>query len=117
MVSYVALRDRFRADGHAGGGAAAPALARALEDIGWRAVEESSADELASHLVYMVAACVDEHHDPSMLVRDVAGLLRDHGPLLDGGLPPVDAYEPAATELLALYVGGADRPRPDFGVP
>ena len=115
MVSYVALRDRFRADGHAGG--AAPPLARALEDIGWRAVEESSPDELAGHLVHMVAACVDEHHDPSVLVRDVAGLLRDHGPLLDGGLPPVAAYEPAATELLALYVGAAARPRPDFGLP
>ena len=105
MVSFVALRDRFRADGQAGG-SAAPALARALEGIGWGAVRESSPDELASHLVYLVEACVAEHHDPEALVRDVAGLLRDHGPLLDGGLPPVAAYEPAAEELLRQYVAG-----------
>jgi hypothetical protein len=113
MLGYPALRDRFRAD-TLGGGSAAPALARALEELGWRAVEGSAADELAGHLVYLVAACVDEHHDPDALVRDVAGLLRDHGPLLDGGLPPAEAYEPAAADLLERYVAPAPRARPDF---
>ena len=44
------------------------------------------------------------------LVGAVARLLRDHGPLLDGGLPPAAAYEPAARDVLARYVRG-DAPR------
>ena len=112
MVPYAALRARYLADA-LGGGSAAPALARALEGIGWRAVQESTPDELASHLVYLVDACVHEHHDPALLVDAIAGLLRDHGPLLDGGLPPRQAYAPAAEELLRQYLHPA--PRPTFG--
>jgi hypothetical protein len=66
--------------------------------------------------VYLVDACVAEHHDPDRLVRDVAGLLRDHGPLLDGGLPPVEAYEPAALDVLERYVAG-EAPPPGPGAP
>jgi hypothetical protein len=43
--------------------------------------------------------------------------LRDTGPLLDGGLPPVEAYYPAAEALLRRYVaddGVAHQPVPSF---
>jgi hypothetical protein len=107
MVSYDALRIRFAADRHAGG--AAPALAEALERIGWRAVQEPTPEELASHLVFLVEQCVHEHHDPDALAHGIAMLLRDSGPLLDGGLPPVEAYRPAADELLRHYVDASER--------
>ena len=107
-MSLAALRGRFMADVQ-GGGSAAPALARALESIGWGAVRESTPDELASHLVFLLDACVHDHYDTAVLAHDVAALLRDHGPLLDGGLPPVDAYVPAAEELLRQYVSPTAR--------
>jgi hypothetical protein len=114
MISFVALRDRYLADRHGGG--AAPALAGALEAVGWRAVQEPTPEELASHLVHLVDACVADHHDPGRLVEEVAGLLRDHGPLLDGGLPPAAAYEPAALDVLGRYVAGETRrPVRDLG--
>ena len=103
-VSHAALRDRFRADMQRGEGSASGELARALDRIGWRSVLESSADEVASHLVFLVDACVHEHGDVDLLARAVAGVLRDHGPFLDGGLPPVEAYVPAAEELLRQYI-------------
>jgi hypothetical protein len=43
--------------------------------------------------------------------------LRDTGPLLDGGLPPVAAYYPAAEALLRRYVaddGLAPQAAPSF---
>lgn len=107
MIRFVALRERFLADRHAGG--AAPGLAAALAAIGWRAVGEPSPEELAAHLVDLVDACVTDHHDPALLVGQVARVLRDHGPLLDGGLPPVAAYEPAALDVLERYVAGEPR--------
>jgi hypothetical protein len=109
VIGFVGLRDRYVADRHGGG--AVPALAAALSAIGWRAVRDPSPEELAGHLVYLIDACVTEHHDAERLVRDVAAMLRDHGPLLDGGLPPVAAYEPAALDVLQRYVSG-DVPRP-----
>lgn len=104
MLRYSTLRDRFLADRQAGG--AAPGLAAALAAIGWRSVGDPSPEELASHLVDLVDACVSSHRDPALLVSAVAHLLRDHGPLLDGGLPPAAAYEPAAHDLLERYVRG-----------
>jgi len=108
MISFAALRARYLADRSAGG--ASPRLASALAAIGWRAVGEPSPDELAGYLVELVDACATEHHDTEWLVASVARLLRDSGPLLDGGLPPVDAYEPAARELLEWYVSDRDAP-------
>ncbi len=87
-----------------GGGGAAHVLARGLERIGWRSVREPSPDVLASHLVMLLDACVHEHHDVDELCYGVAAVLRDAGPQLDGGLPPIEAYRPAAEELLDLYV-------------
>ena len=110
MISFVALRERYLGDRHGGG--AAPALAAALAAIGWRAVRDPSPEELASYVVELIDACVADHHDTARLVGDVARLLRDHGPLLDGGLPPVAAYEPAALDVLQRYVAG-DVPRTD----
>lgn len=112
MIAYAALRARWQEE-TALGRSAAPGLARALEAIGWRAVEESSPDELASHLVWLVEACVHVHHDVDALTHAIAGLLRDHGPLLDGGLPPVEAYGPAAEELLRCWIAPAPRVRLD----
>jgi hypothetical protein len=102
MISFVALRERYLHDRHAGG--ATPGLAAALSAIGWNSVREPSSDELADYLVELLDACVTGHHDPVQLVSEVARLLRDNGPFLDGGLPPVAAYEPAAREVLERYL-------------
>lgn len=102
MLTLVALRDRYLADRGTGG--AAPGLAAALAAVGWRAVGEPSPEELASYLVELVDDCVTSHHDTARLVSAIARVLRDLGPLLDGGLPPVEAYEPAALEVLERYV-------------
>jgi hypothetical protein len=113
MIRYAALRDRLL--GQEVGAVAA--LTRALEQIGWRAVREPSPEEMAEHLAGLLEACVREHHDVSELTRAVATALRDGGPLLDGGLPPVEAYEPAAEELLRLFVqdqGSEPAPRLSF---
>ena len=102
MISFAALRERFVHDRNAGG--ATPGLAAALAAIGWHSVGDPSPEELADHLVELVDVCITEHHDPELLVSEAARLLRDNGPLLDGGLPPVAAYEPAAREALERYV-------------
>ena len=102
MVSYAALRERYLEDRLAGG--ATPGLAAALTAIGWGAVQEPSPDELAEDLVELVDACVTDHRDTDQLIAGVARLLRDYGPLLDGGLPPVEAYEPAAQEVIERYL-------------
>ena len=114
MVSYTQLRSRFVADTGLGGSGAAPALARALVHIGWRAVREPTPEELASYLVDLLDDCVHAHRDVLALIRAIATVLRDAGPLLDGGLPPIEAYEPAADELLQRYVhdDGTERSSP-----
>ena len=102
MISFSVLRERFALDRTAGG--ATLHLAAALAAIGWHSVGEPTPDELADYLVELVDNCISGHHDPEQLVSDIARLMRDSGPLLDGGLPPVAAYEPAARELLERYV-------------
>lgn len=104
MTSYTALRDIYLADTALGGTGASPHIAAALEQLGWRSVGEPSADEVAGELVLMFDACVRVHHDVSALMYAIAAFMRDVGPLLDGGLPPTEAYFPAAEELLRLYV-------------
>ena len=111
MIAFAALRARYLADRHAGG--ASPGIAAALAAIGWRAVGDPTPEELAGYGVELVDACVTDHFDTDRLVGAVARLMRDHGPLLDGGLPPVEAYEPAAVDLLDRYVRG-DVPRADL---
>jgi hypothetical protein len=102
VITFSTLRDRYRHDRAAGG--ATPRLAEALSAIGWHSVGEPSPDELADYLVELIDACVADHHEPERLVTDIARLLRDAGPLLDGGLPPVAAYEPAAREIIERYL-------------
>lgn len=116
MIRFAALKDRFVADTAPDGNGATPAIARALDDIGWRAVRDPSPDELAAHLLYLVEACVHEHRDMSRLMHAIAEVLRDEGPLLDGGLPPVEAYYDAAEQLVQQYVNdtGSERPRVAF---
>ncbi|MES2522424.1 MAG: hypothetical protein V4617_06990 [Gemmatimonadota bacterium] len=104
MIRFDTLRTRFLEDTAFGAGGAAHVLARGLEHIGWRSVREPTPEHLASHLVVLLDACVHEHRDVSMLTYAIATVLRDAGPDLDGGLPPVEAYSPAAEELLRLYV-------------
>lgn len=102
MTAFSALRARYLEDRQAGG--ATPGLAAALTAIGWGAVQEPSPEELAEDLVELVDACVTDHHDTEQLISAIARLLRDYGPLLDGGLPPVEAYEPAAQEVIERYI-------------
>lgn len=88
-----------------------PPLARALEAIGWRAVREPTPELLAEELAHLVDDCVHGHRDVHVLAMAIARVLRDAGPLLDGGLPPVEAYLPAAEELLARYLRDDGRGR------
>lgn len=104
VVTFSRLRERYLDDTRMGGSGAAPALGRALERIGWRAVREPTPEELAGHLVMLLDACIHEHRDVMALTDGIAAVLRDTGPMLDGGLPPVEAYLPAAEELLQRYV-------------
>jgi len=102
MITFVALRDRYLHDRATSG--ATPRLAAALAAVGWNSVGDPTPDELADYLVELLDTCVTDHHDPEELIHHIARLLRDSGPLLDGGLPPVAAYEPAAREVLERYI-------------
>lgn len=104
MLRFSALRDRFLADTSPGGNGATAAIARALDHIGWRWIHDPAPDDLAGHLVYLFEACVHDHRDVSLLVHAIAEVLRDAGPLLDGGLPPVEAYYDASEQLVQQYV-------------
>jgi hypothetical protein len=104
-LGFSALRERYLHDRSAGG--ATPGLAAALAAIGWHSVGDPTPDELADYVVELLDSCITDHHDPEQLISDIARLMRDSGPLLDGGLPPVAAYEPAARELLERYLRDA----------
>jgi hypothetical protein len=80
------------------------ALAAALEAIGWRGADTVSAEEVAELLLPAIDACAHRDHDVAALYREVAEVLRGAGPLLDGGLPPVSAYLPAAEEVIRRFV-------------
>lgn len=111
MTTFVRLRDRYLSDTRFGGSGATAALTRALEHIGWRAVREPTPEELASEVLDLLEACVHGHRDVSHLLDAMATLFRAAGPALDGGLPPMEAYLPAAAEVLRLYVEGGPPPR------
>ncbi len=81
-----------------------PVLTRALERIGWNSVPDASVAYVASEMALLLDACVDAHRDVRALSFNIASVFRELGPHLDGGLPPVEAYLPAAEELLRLYV-------------
>lgn len=98
------LRSRYLDDTRPHGPGAVPALTRALEAIGWRSIREPSPEELAAHLLFLLDAFAHGHRDPAQLTYEIASALRDTGPLLDGGLPPVEAYLPAADAVLEHYL-------------
>lgn len=104
VLTLTALRSCFEQDTRLGGGGAAPPMAAALAAIGWRAVQDPTPEELAEFLVDLLADCVTGHRDVAALSYAMARALRDTGPLLDGGLPPVEAYLPAAEEVLRRYL-------------
>jgi hypothetical protein len=103
-MTFESLRTRYLTDTAGGGPGASPALARALERIGWRAVREPTPEELAGELAELLDVCVHGHRNVAELEYGIAATLRACGPVLDGGLPPVEAYQPAAADLLRLYV-------------
>lgn len=109
MIRFSAFRERYLVDTASGGTGATPAIARALDGIGWRAIRDPGPDELAGYLVYAFDDCAHGHRDITALVAAIAAVLRDAGPLLDGGLPPVEAYFEAAEELVRRYVNDTGR--------
>lgn len=115
VTTLSALRERYADDTKVGGPGATPFLVRALERIGWRSIPDAPIAVLADELRMMIDDCVRGHRDLYRLSVGIAGVFRDFGPDLDGGLPPAEAYLPAAEELLRLYVqreaiGSADSP-------
>lgn len=110
LVSVDALRARFERDeglrGAGDGGAATASLTSALEAIGWRAAGEDALEDVASLAVRVIAACVRGDHDVVAACRGIADLLRRYAPGHTDALPPVDAFIPAAAEVLRRYVGG-----------
>lgn len=103
-VTFAALRERFALDRSPTRGGSLGRFSRALRKIGWGGTDLMSADDVAGYLVDIVDACVSGHHDLMTLYRDIAELLRHAGPLLDGSLPPTEAYLPAAEDIVRHYV-------------
>ena len=89
-------------------GGASARLARALEAIGWRGGDAMEPAEVAQEILPAIVACAREHGDVGMLYRQTAEVLRSSGPLLDGGLPPVHDYMPAAAEVVRRFIAGAN---------
>ena len=112
MITFNAFRDRYTVDTSMGGDGATQGIARSLERIGWRSVREPTPEALAGELVMLFAECAHQHRDVARLALEIASVLRDAGPLLDGGLPPVEAYLEAAEELLRHYVRNDAPPAP-----
>jgi hypothetical protein len=106
-VTADTLRAALASRQHASSGdddRAVEALTIALEGIGWHGADTVSAEEVAELLLPAIDACAHRDHDVATLYREVAEVLRGAGPLLDGGLPPVSAYLPAAEEVIRRFV-------------
>lgn len=105
--SYAALRARYDDDRvesrGTGAGAAEARLARALDAIGWRAANGADADEVAPLAAEILIACVVDHRDIAVAVRDLAALLHACAAPMDGSMYPASAFEPAAEEVLWRY--------------
>jgi hypothetical protein len=105
-LEFAALRARFEADEQASRGgetnAVVDRLTNALDAMGWRSAGGASSDEIASFASHILDACVTGHRDLGLAARDLADLMRT-GVDLDGSLPPVSAFLPAAEDLLRRY--------------
>lgn len=103
-----ALRTRFESDDdapHVGElSAFTERMTRALRRIGWGGVDSEDPEEVAGYLYPVVASCVHAHRDLAALHRDVAELLRNLGPRLDGSMSSASAYLPAAQAVIERYV-------------
>jgi hypothetical protein len=78
-------------------------LTRALEAIGWRGGDSVDAAEVAQEVLPSIASCVREHGELGVMYRQIAEILRASGPVLDGSLPPVHDYLPAAAEVVRRF--------------
>jgi len=105
-VTIDALRTALGAATASNGGAT-PRLTQVIESIGWRGGDAAEASEVAQEIAPALAACVREGGDLGAMYRQVAEVLRHSGPVLDGSLPPVTDYLPAAAEVVRRFVAGA----------
>ncbi len=107
-LTYELLRARVEADkalATQGDSHAADRAARqALGDIGFRAVGDEGFEQAVVMLPMVLRACVARHQKIDVLFRDVADLLYQHSPALDGSSSPVSAYLPAAREVVSRYI-------------
>lgn len=105
-ASVAELRDALGAGSSADGGAVAR-LTRALEEIGWRGGDALEPGEVAEELLPAVTSCAREHGEMATMYRQIAEVLRASGPVLDGSLPPLHDYLPAAAELVRRFIAAA----------
>jgi hypothetical protein len=112
MPSFNQLVARYELDevGGAEGNASAAAhrLARALDVIGWRAASDTPSEEVANDLALIVGACVSGHRDLKTLQGDIAACLWQYAHHLDGSVAPREDWEPAAAQIIDLYVAAHD---------
>ncbi|MEO7454875.1 MAG: hypothetical protein ABIY52_01340, partial [Gemmatimonadaceae bacterium] len=100
VTTYAVLRERFTGDREP-----KARLERALDEIGWRAADGLSSEEVADVAVEIVRECVQSHRDVSRATYELADLLRAAAAMLDGGSMPTAMFVPAAEEVLQLYAG------------
>jgi hypothetical protein len=116
MPSFKQLAARYELDevGGAEGNASATEhrLARALDVIGWRAASDTSSEEVANDLALIVGACVNGHRDLETLRGDIAACLWQYAHHLDGSVAPREEWEPAAAQIIDLYVAAQDPGEP-----
>lgn len=105
-VTVAALRAALGSASAEDGGASAR-LTRALEAIGWRGGDVVDAADVAQEILPSIASCVRDHGNLGVTYREIAEVLRGSGPALDGSLPPVHDYIPAAAEVLRGFVAMA----------
>lgn len=109
-VDLAARLARHRAAEAAGDSEATErALAEALAGIGWRAAGEDALDAVARDGSDVLRVGGSE----TVIVAELAELLRSHSPGFTDALPPVDAFVPAAREALRLYAAGYQHPAPE----
>ena len=102
-VTLQALRDAL-GDAGAGESGATSRLTRAIEAIGWRGGDSAEPAEVAGDVLPSIASCAHGHGNLGTMYREIAEVLRASGPVLDGSLPPVHDYLPAAAEVVRGFI-------------
>lgn len=103
MVTASALRAAL-GDASGGEGGATARLVRAIESIGWRGGDSAEPAEVAADVLPSITSCAREHGDLGTMYREIAEVLRASGPVLDGSLPPVHDYLPAAAAVVRGFL-------------